>query len=67
MTSQGVRRRRRSLLLLVVVLGSFQAGRLAERDAWPCRLRPLLSPLAPLLPQKLPDKGLCELLLWLPG
>ena len=67
MTPPGLRRGRRGLLLLVVVLGSFQAGRIAERDAWPCRLRPLLTPLAPLLPLKLPEKGLCELLLWLPG
>jgi hypothetical protein len=67
MTGIHFRRWRPALLLLVLILGSFQAGRLAEREAWPCRLRPLLSPLAPLLPQKLPDRGLCELLLWLPG
>ena len=67
MTAREFGRWRRALLLLLVVVGSFQAGRIAEREAWPCRLRPLLSPLAPLLPQPLPDKGLCELLLWLPG
>ncbi|MEB3169394.1 MAG: hypothetical protein VKK97_11785 [Synechococcaceae cyanobacterium] len=67
MTAREFCRWRRALLLLLVVVGSFQAGRIAEREAWPCRLRPLLSPLAPLLPQQLPDKGLCELLLWLPG
>lgn len=67
MTGKQSRRWRPALLALVVMVGSFQAGRLAEREAWPCRLRPLLSPLAPLLPHKLPEPGLCELLLWLPG
>ena len=60
-------RRRRMLLLVVLLLGSFQAGRRAERLAWPCRLRPALSLVAPLLPSPLPDQGVCELLRWLPG
>lgn len=60
-------RLRRGLLLLVLLLGSFQSGRLSERWIWPCRLRPLAAPLAPLLGQELPDASLCRLLLSLPG
>ncbi|MFM7636228.1 MAG: hypothetical protein ACKO7Z_11800 [Cyanobacteriota bacterium] len=67
MTGKRLPRLRHAILLLVVIVGSFQAGRIAERQAWPCRLRPLLSPLAAVLPLKLPEPGLCELLLWLPG
>jgi hypothetical protein len=49
------------------MLGSFQAGRLAERNLWPCRLRPVAAIVAPLLGQELPSPQLCELLLGLPG
>ena len=56
-------KRRTWLLLAVLLLGSFQAGRLAERLIWPCRLQPL----APLLGQPLPSRQLCELLLQVPS
>lgn len=59
--------RRRALLALVLLLGSFQLGRLAERHTWPCRLRPWLAAVAPLLRQSPPSEELCELLLLLPG
>lgn len=58
--------RRRLLLLAVLMLGSFQAGRVAERNLWPCRLRPVAAIVAPLLGQDLPSPQLCELLLGLP-
>lgn len=58
---------KRGLLLAVLLLGSFQAGRLAERMIWPCRLRPLAALVAPLLGQPLPDAQLCELLLRIPS
>ena len=57
---------KRILLLVVLMLGSFQAGRLAERHIWPCRLRPVAALVAPLLGQELPDENLCELLMLLP-
>ncbi len=62
----GTPQRRKLLLLLVLLLGSFQAGRLAERALWPCRLRPVAALVAPLLGQELPSRQLCELLLWMP-
>ena len=58
---------RRLLLLMMLMLGSFQAGRVAERNLWPCRLRPVAALVAPLLGQDLPSPQLCELLLTLPG
>lgn len=58
---------RRTLLTAVLLLGSFQAGRLAERAVWPCRLRPVAALVAPLLGQRMPGPKLCELLLHLPG
>jgi hypothetical protein len=58
---------RRTLLLVVLLGGTFQAGRLAERAIWPCRLRPVAALVAPLLGQQLPGPELCELLLKLPG
>ena len=57
---------KRILLPVVLMLGSFQAGRLAERHIWPCRLRPVAALVAPLLGQELPDENLCELLMLLP-
>ena len=57
---------KRILLLVVLMLGSFQAGRLAERHIWPCRLRPVAALVAPLLGQELPSENLCELLMLLP-
>jgi hypothetical protein len=53
---------RRALLAVVLLAGSFQAGRLAERAVWPCRLRPLAPLLRPLLGRELPSEELCELL-----
>lgn len=60
-------KRRTLLLIVVLLLGSFQAGRLAERLIWPCRLRPLAGVVAPLLGQAMPSPQLCELLLSLPS
>jgi hypothetical protein len=60
-------KRRTWLLLAVLLLGSFQAGRLAERLIWPCRLRALATLVAPLLGQPLPSRQLCELLLQVPS
>ncbi len=60
-------KRRTWLLLAVLLLGSFQAGRLAERLILPCRLRPLAALVAPLLGQPLPSHHLCELLLLVPS
>ena len=60
-------KRRTLLLLSVLLLGSFQAGRLAERAIWPCRLRPFAALLAPLLGQAMPSPQLCEVLLQLPS
>lgn len=60
-------KRRTLLLLAVLLLGSFQAGRLAERLIWPCRLRPLAALVTPLLGQPMPSQHLCELLLTLPS
>ena len=57
---------RRALLLILLLLGSFQAGRVAERSLWPCRLRPIAALVAPLLGQELPSAELCELLLRIP-
>ncbi|MFZ0407398.1 MAG: hypothetical protein WAM11_04715 [Cyanobium sp.] len=51
----------------VLLLGSFQAGRLAERATWPCRLRPVAALVAPLLGQAMPSAQLCELLLLVPS
>lgn len=57
---------RRVLLAAVLLLGSFQLGRLSERNRLPCRLRPLAPLLEPLLGRKLPSPQLCDLLLRLP-
>ena len=57
---------KRILLLVVLMVGSFQAGRLAERHIWPCRLRPVAALVAPLMGQELPSENLCELLMLLP-
>ncbi len=56
------RQLKRRLLTLVVLAGTFQAGRIAERAHWPCRLRPVAALVAPLLGQELPSPELCELL-----
>jgi hypothetical protein len=64
----GAALKRRTLLLTsVLLLGSFQAGRLAERAIWPCRLRPFAAVVAPLLAQAMPSPQMCELLLQLPS
>ena len=60
-------KRRTWLLMAILLLGSFQAGRLAERAIWPCRLRPVAALVAPLLGQTMPSEQLCELLLVLPS
>jgi hypothetical protein len=57
---------KRSLLLVLLLVGTFQAGRQAERAVWPCRLRPAASLVLPLLGQEMPSEGLCDLLLRLP-
>ena len=59
--------RRTLLLASVLLLGSFQAGRLAERAIWPCRLRPVAALVAPWLRQAMPSQQLCELFLALPS
>ena len=51
-----------TLLGAVVFLGGFQAGRLAERASFPCRIRPVARLVAPLLGQQMPNKELCELI-----
>jgi len=57
----------KNLLLAVVLLaGGFQAGRLAERATFPCRVQPLSRLMAPLLGQQMPSKELCALILKLP-
>lgn len=57
---------RRLLLAAVLLLGSFQLGRLSERERLPCRLRPLAPLVEPLLGRKLPSPELCALLESLP-
>ena len=61
-----LRRSRNALLAAVVLLGTFQAGRMAERWVWPCRLRPFASLVGPLLGQEVPDAELCALIERLP-
>ncbi|MBM5796944.1 MAG: hypothetical protein FJ050_03885 [Cyanobacteria bacterium M_surface_7_m2_040] len=57
----------KNLLLAVVLLaGGFQAGRLAERATFPCRVQPLSRLMAPLLGKQMPSKELCALILKLP-
>jgi len=55
-----------TLLAAVLLLGSFQLGRLSERERLPCRLRPLAPLVEPLLGRKLPSPQLCALLERLP-
>jgi hypothetical protein len=54
------------VLTVVVLAGTFQAGRIAERAQWPCRIQPVAALVAPLLGQEMPSAELCELLLRLP-
>jgi hypothetical protein len=54
------------LLAAVLLLGSFQLGRLSERERLPCRLRPLAPLVEPLLGRELPSPELCALLEHLP-
>jgi hypothetical protein len=61
-----LRRSRNALLAAVLLLGTFQAGRMAERWIWPCRLRPVVSLVGPLLGQEVPDAELCALIERLP-
>ena len=57
----------RNLLLAGVLLaGGFQAGRLAERATFPCRVQPLSRLMAPLVGQQMPSKELCDLILKIP-
>jgi hypothetical protein len=57
---------RLTLLAAVLLLGSFQLGRLSERERLPCRLRPVAPLVEPLLGRKLPSPQLCDLLQRLP-
>jgi hypothetical protein len=50
----------------VLLAGGFQAGRLAERATFPCRVQPLSRLMAPLLGKEMPSKELCELILKIP-
>ena len=59
-------RSRSALLAAVVLLGTFQAGRMAERWIWPCRLRPVASLVGPLVGLEVPDAELCALIERLP-
>jgi hypothetical protein len=65
----GIPRWRASRILLagVLLLGSFQLGRLSEREKLPCRLRPLAPLVEPLLGRRLPSPQLCDLLQRLPS
>ncbi len=54
------------LLALVLLAGGFQAGRLAERATFPCKVQPLSRLMAPLLGKQMPSKELCELILKIP-
>ena len=57
----------KNLLLAVVLLaGGFQAGRLAERATFPCRVQPLSRLMAPLVGKQMPSKELCDLILKIP-
>ena len=57
----------KNLLLAVVLLaGGFQAGRLAERASFPCKVQPLSRLMAPLLGKQMPSKELCDLILKIP-
>ncbi|MEX1323524.1 MAG: hypothetical protein AB1Z21_04930 [Synechococcaceae cyanobacterium] len=58
---------RRILLALVLLVGSFQLGRLSERNKIPCRLRPLAPLVEPLLGRRLPSPQLCDLMQRLPS
>jgi len=57
---------KRAVLTMVVLAGTFQAGRIAERAQWPCRIQPVAALVAPLLGQEMPSAELCELLLRIP-
>ena len=54
------------LLAAVLLAGGFQAGRLAERATFPCKVQPLARAMAPLLGKEMPSKELCELILKIP-
>ena len=54
------------LLAAVLLAGGFQAGRMAERATFPCRVQPLSRLMAPLLGQPMPSKELCDLILRIP-
>ncbi|MFZ9282197.1 MAG: hypothetical protein ACO24U_05845 [Prochlorococcaceae cyanobacterium] len=54
------------LLALVLLAGGFQAGRMAERATFPCKVQPLSRLMAPLLGKQMPSKELCELILKIP-
>lgn len=54
------------IVALVLLVGGFQAGRLAERATFPCRVQPLSRLMAPLLGKEMPSKEMCELILRIP-
>ena len=54
------------LLAVVLLVGGFQAGRLAERASFPCKVQPLSRLMAPLLGKQMPSKELCDLILKIP-
>ena len=54
------------IVALVLVAGGFQAGRLAERATFPCRIQPLSRLMAPLLGKEMPSKEVCDLILKIP-
>lgn len=57
---------KRTLLVGALLLGSFQLGRLSERAALPCRMRPVAKLVAPLLGKEMPSKEVCDLILKIP-
>lgn len=54
------------IVALVLLAGAFQAGRLAERATFPCRVQPLSRLMAPLLGKEMPSKETCDLILRIP-
>jgi len=54
------------IVALVLLAGGFQAGRLAERATFPCRVQPLSRLMAPLLGKEMPSKEMCDLILRIP-
>ncbi len=54
------------LLGTLLLAGGFQAGRLAERASFPCRVQSLSRLMAPALGQPMPSEQMCDFILKIP-